>query len=197
MLSIEHFFADMATSISNKALTTDPEIQETLTRLDGRIIEVVCTAPALTGYMMIKDQKVVFETGDSDHPHVRIKGNAQNLLRWLTQREPEDLIIDGDHNVLLEFLSLAQQFDPDIEHALTAIVGGDLAAKAADAAQLSLKGLQSVAQSVAEGIGQTVQKQTAAHFVSKDEFDKLLDGIDELRLRVDRLSANLKHRDDK
>lgn len=197
MLSIDHFLADMATTISNKALSTDPDMQETLARLNGRIIEVECTAPALTGHVVIDGEQMVFEIGEAQCPHVRIKGNAQNLLKWLTQRDPEDLIIDGDHNVLLEFLDLAQRFDPDVEHTLSAIVGRDIAAKAADAAELSLKSLQSVAQSIAQGLEDTVQKRAYARFVSKDEFDTLLDGIDELRLRVDRLSANLKQRDSK
>ena len=43
-----------------------------------------------------------------------------------------------------------------------------------------------------QGVGHTIADNTSAQFVRKDEFDNLLDGIDELRLRVDRLSENIR-----
>ena len=106
-------------------------------------------------------------------------------------RQPEDRIMDGDHNILLAFLTLAQAFGPDVEHTLPTILGRDLASRAAGTAELGLRGLQSIVQ----GVGRSIQDTTSSRFVKKDEFDTLLDGIDELRLRVDRLSENLRQRE--
>ncbi len=181
----------MATSISNKALNTDPDLREKLSELDGRTVEIECTAPAVVGHFNVSGGKLLFATGSAEQPHVRVKGSANNLIKWLSQREPEDLIIDGDHNVLLEFLNLAQTFDPDVENTLATILGRDLASRAAGTAELGLRGLQSIVQ----GVGSSIQDSTSSRFVKKDEFDTLLDGIDELRLRVDRLSANLRQRE--
>ena len=181
----------MATSITNKALNTDPELQGKLRELNGRIVEIECTAPTVIGHFNVIDGRLLFATGAVNEPHVRVKGSAANLIKWLSQREPEDLIIDGDHNILLAFLNLAQAFDPDVEHTLTTILGRDLASRAAGTAELGLRGLQSIVQ----GVGRSIQDTTSSRFVKKDEFDTLLDGIDELRLRVDRLSENLRQRE--
>lgn len=190
-MQIESFLADMATSISNKALNADPELKEKLLNLNGRIIEVECTAPATIGHMTAQGGRLLFSPGRAERPHVRVKGTAINLGKWLTQMQAEDLIIDGDHNVLLEFLNIAQSFDPDVESTLSEIFGPDLASRAAGTAELGLRGLHSLVQ----GVGHTITDNTSAQFVRKDEFDHLLEGIDELRLRVDRLSENLRRRE--
>jgi ubiquinone biosynthesis protein UbiJ len=196
VISIEQFLADMATSVSNKALNTDPELQQRLKALDGRIVEIECTAPFVIGHLKVVDGQMLFTSGAAEQPHVRVKGSAPNLLKWLTQREPEDLIIDGDHNILLEFLNIAQSFDPDVENTLTAILGHNLASRAVGTAELGLRGLQSIVQGIGDSIqNSSIPNNTSSQFVKKDEFDTLLDGIDELRLRVDRLSANLRQRE--
>ena len=187
----EDLLADMATSISNKALNADPDLKEKLASLDGRVIEIVCTAPATTGHLSVVGGRLLFSSGPAELPHVRVKGTATNLIKWLTQMQADDLIIDGDHNVLLEFLNVAQAFEPDVEHTLSEILGPDLASRAAGAAELGLRGLHSVVQ----GVGHTLAENSSAQFVRRDEFDTLLDGIDELRLHVDRLSASLKQRE--
>ena len=187
-MQIEAFLADMATTISNKALNADPDLKEKLVALNGRVIEIECTAPATVGHMSAQGGRLLFSPGPAELPNVRVKGTAVNLGKWLTQMQAEDLIIDGDHNVLLEFLNLAQSFDPDVEGTLTGILGTDLASRAVGTAELGLRGLHSLVQ----GVGHTIADNTSAQFVRKDEFDNLLDGIDELRLRVDRLSENIR-----
>lgn len=188
---IEELLADMATSISNKALNTDPDLRAKLQTLDGRVLEVECTAPRTIGYLSVQGGRLLFTAGPAEAPHVRIKGTAINLVKWLTQMQPEDLIIDGDHNTLLQFLHVVQSFDPDVEHTLTELLGADLASRAAGTAEMGLRGLHSIVQ----GVGASLSDGASARFVKKDEFDTLLDGIDELRLRVDRLSANIRQRE--
>jgi ubiquinone biosynthesis protein UbiJ len=154
-------------------------------------MEIDCSEPTMIGYIHVEDQKMRFVSGAAESPHVVIKGSAANILRWLRETETEDLIIDGDHNTLLSFLDLAQSFDPDIEHTLTELLGPSVAGRAAGTAELGLRGLHSLIQ----GVGQSLKGKAAETFVEKDEFDSLLGGLDELRLRVDRLSANLRERE--
>ena len=191
MTFIDDLLAKIATLITNKALYTDPEIAEKLSRLEGRVMEIDCSEPTMIGYIHVEDQKMRFVSGTAEAPHVVIKGSAANILRWLRETETEDLIIDGDHNTLLSFLDLAQSFDPDIEHTLTELLGPSVAGRAAGTAELGLRGLHSLIQ----GVGQSLKGKAAETFVEKDEFDSLLGGLDELRLRVDRLSANLRERE--
>ena len=68
-MRIEAFLADMATSISNKALNADPDLKEKLLALNGRVIEIECTAPATIGHMTAQGGRLLFSPGRAELPH--------------------------------------------------------------------------------------------------------------------------------
>ena len=79
----------------------------------------------------------------------------------------------------------------DFAASLGKVVGADVTATLLGTAEMGLKGLQSLI----EGVGSSVQKTASDSFVAQDELDSLLTGIDELRLRVDRLAAKVSQRE--
>ena len=188
---MEHLLGSWTTAISNRVVDADPELRARLNAMDGRFIELNCTNPPAVWHLAIRTDDVIFSPGSADQPNVVVTGSAANLIRWLTGGEAQGITIDGDDTTLLETLDALRSFDPDTEDALGQVFGEQFTQTIVAGAEAGLKALSSIAQGMSHGL----KSQTAERFVHRDHLDGLLDEIDELRLRVDRLSANVARRE--
>lgn len=179
--------ADIATRTSSQALNTDPRLRARLEELEGNSVEVNCQLPPVTWHFLITNGGLTLKYGPAEAPQVVISGNAADLSAWMVTGEaPGRVDIDGDESLLLELQEIFKQFEPDIEDPLGQFVGPQVASTLLGTAELGLKGLRSLV----EGIGGAARNQQA-DYVSKEQLDNVLSGIDELRLRVDRLAERV------
>lgn len=184
--------SDMANMVSDAAIQSDPVLAQRLHALDGRCIEFNCTLPVITSHLLITRGRMIVQPGNAPHPQVIVKGSGADMLGLIGPGDtPLGLQIEGDDTALLEVVELLRSFRPDLAQnlpqPLTDLFGASTAQTLTGSAEMALRGVQSLLQ----GLGQSMQNQAASRFVHDRELDELLDGIDQLRLRVDRLAARI------
>jgi ubiquinone biosynthesis protein UbiJ len=183
------FLADIASKTTNQALYADPGLLARLGVLQGRCIEIQCTAPTTTWHLNIAERGIETVHGPAEAPAVIVRGAAIDLARWLAPGKANGHVtITGDDTLLLEVLEILRDFDPDLASPLSKLLGPELSDTLLGTAEMGLKGLQSLFA----GVGQSVKDQAAGNFVQQTELNSLLTGIDKLRLRVDRLAAKVR-----
>ena len=188
---IEHLIGSWATAISNRVVDSDPELRTRLNELTGRAIELKCTSPEALWHLSFHTDDLVFTPGPAAQPTVVVTGSARDLVRWLGGGSSEGITIDSDDTTLLETMDSLRAFDPATEEAIAQVFGDRFAQTIVAGAEAGLKALNSIAQGMSHGL----KSQAAERFVHRDHLNGLLDEIDELRLRVDRLAANIRTRE--
>ena len=184
-------FADWATSISKRAIDADPDLRLRLLQLEGRSIELALTAPAMHWHLRVSTGAVEMHPGKAESPNVIVTGSAIDLINWLFRQDATGVRIEGDDTTLLETLAVLRTYDPHMQDALNSVLGEDLSQRVAGGAEAGLRGVQSLLQAFTAGL----EQHTDEKFVKRDTMDEFLDNIDELRLRIDRLAANIKSRE--
>lgn len=180
--------AQLGNQISQHALATDPILAARLARFAGRCIEFQSTAPLIAWHFVLTDEGIKTFSGSADAPHAVVSGSAAELLQALLPGgKLGPLSVEGDSALVFELMSLLRNFTPDISTPLGRIIGDVNAATLVSGAQLGIRGLQAMVA----GLTQTAQQQATSQYVKTDQLGVLLTGIDELRLRVDRLAANI------
>jgi ubiquinone biosynthesis accessory factor UbiJ len=186
--------ADALAELANRSLALDPASRARLSALEGRQIQLTTELPPPLGR---QDQTLTVEGGrlrllsrPADRPNVIVRGSPVDLAGWLLRNEnaPESrLEIEGDSTVLAELRAVLVAFRPDLGAPLRRVFGDEFAQTALGTAELALASLRSAL----EGAGQTVRDGAARAFVDRVQTDAFLDELDDLSLRVDRLSARV------
>lgn len=183
---------ELATQVTNRALSTDPILRSKLVNLSGTTVEFQSTVPAVAWHLSINAEQLSVLPGPAAQPTAIVRGTPVELIRWfIPSGAGGNLEISGDVTRLLELADLLKDFQPDLEDGLRTIAGPDAAAALLGGFELGLRSMRSLV----EGVGQSLQQQAAGNFVKRDQLDTLLNGIDDLRLRVDRLAANIARRE--
>lgn len=169
-------------------LAADPATAGQFAAFAGRCIELQSHTPAFTVHLVLQADGIQAFPRPAESPHTIIKGSGRELVQALLPGGSfEGLIIEGDTALLFNLTSLLSRFSPDVATPLGRFIGDANAANLVGAAELGLAGLKNVLS----GVSQSVQQQATGQFVKTRQLDELLAGIDGLRLRVDRLAANL------
>lgn len=187
----EAVLADLLADLANAGLELDPATQARLAALEGRSLQISTRLAPLGERdltLRVSGGRLRLHPHAVDAPHVIVRGDPSTLLAWLTGAdEPGGLRIDGDSTVLGEFTAVLRTFRPDLGGPLARLLGPHAARDALGTAELALAGLRSAFQgarnSVRDGAGRT--------FLDRAGLDRLLDELDDLRLRADRLGARV------
>ncbi|MEM9621505.1 MAG: SCP2 sterol-binding domain-containing protein [Pseudomonadota bacterium] len=189
--------ADVATKVSNQALNIDPQLRARLQQLSGNTVEINCSLPASVWHLTIVGSSLQLGQGPATAPQVIVAGTAMDLAGWLFQRSSQNasrLRIEGDETLLLEIAGMLRDFEPDLQDPLGQLLGPQLATSVLGTAEMGLKGIRSML----EGMGRNLQQSPAGadsgqsfRAEQQEQLNALLNGIDELRLRVDRLAARV------
>ena len=181
--------ADIATSISRQALQADPQLLARLAGLQGNTVELQCTLPPATWHLIIEPEGMSARSGPAQAPHAVVRGTLMSLIGWLLPGgNTGSLEISGDNTLLLELADMLKGFRPDLALPLHKLLGEELADTLVGSAEAGLDALQSLLS----GAGRSMQTQAGKQFVQQPQLDAFLDGVDALRLRVDRLDARLR-----
>ena len=197
--TVETLFTDALAELANASLNLDPSSAARLTRLDGRSIRIIAEFPpplsARHFTLRIENTRLRLYPYEIANPNVIIGGPISDLARWLQAGEfrraegrPQGrLRIDGDATVLQEVSALFSGFAPDLTRPLAGIVGRDAADNLVGMGELAIAGLRSAL----EGVSGSFRQSASEQFVSRPQLDQLLDSIDDMRLRIDRLAARV------
>jgi ubiquinone biosynthesis protein UbiJ len=181
----------LSAEASRQMLRLDPETQARLKPLCGRVIEFQATEPALTWHLTIEESGIAVKPGAHTAPHAIVRGRAKDLTTWLLGGPASSIVIDGDSAMLAEFAMICRDYVPDFATPLNALVGSEIAETLVGTAEMGLRGLASAL----EGIAQSMQDRAHESFVAQPQFEDFLTRVDDLRLRVDRLAAEVSARE--
>lgn len=191
---LQALLADGLAALANASLDLDPASQARLAALEGYRIQIIVDAPPPLGPqhlgLSVTAGRLRFHPRSVERPNVIVRGAPLDLLSWLAAGErvpPARLFIDGDGTVLQELMALVRGFRPDPAGPLGRLLGRDLAAQTLGGIELALAGLRSAA----EAAGTAISRGAARQFVDRPQLERFLDQVDDLRLRVDRLSARV------
>jgi ubiquinone biosynthesis protein UbiJ len=200
--TFETLLTDALAELANASLNLDPSSAARLSKLDGRSIRIIAEFPpplsARHFTLRIESARMRLYPYEIADPNVIIEGPVPELARWLQtgesaaagrpQGRPQGrLRIDGDTTVLQEVSDLFSGFAPDLSAPLSGFIGAGAADNLLGMGELAIAGLRSAL----EGIGGSLRQSASERFVSRPQLDQLLDSIDDMRLRVDRLAARV------
>ena len=186
---IDEALAAFASNIARAGLSMDQGTREHLRALEGRLIRIVSEQPTLSFYLLVEDGRLTCLSTSDKTPHVMVSGSGLALARWLSApHRTEGIRIEGDEGVLLEVSSALSNFSPDLLSPLTRVLGPDTTQTLLGGAELAV----SAFRSAAEGVGLALEQTAANRFITRADTNALLDSLDELRLRIDRLASRIK-----
>jgi len=177
----------LANTVGGQALDMDPNTATKLREMAGSVVEIQCLQPPMAWHITVGVSSLTVATGEHEAPHAIVAGSPADLVGWLFGSASKNLQISGDDTLLAELVEIAKAYSPDFTAPLGAMFGPGLAQTLMGTAELGLSSLVSLF----EGIGESIKDHGQAHFVGDNQFDKFLNQVDELRLRVDRLAARI------
>ena len=187
----------------NRILALDATARPRLAALEGRVIAVDCTAPALRLYLLPGGDGLRLAGHWAAAADVTLRAPAGRLLQLVTRRDKTAVLhapeveLDGDSGVLLELAGVLQDLELDWEYELsrwlgpvaTQLVGGHLRSRA----RWYQQGFASLNQNLAEYLAEESrtlvgQREAEARF---SELDRIKLDLERLEARFERLSRSL------
>ncbi len=188
MSALEDALGRVATNIAEAGLALDPKIRAHLEPLEGRILQLESVAPPLSFYITVADGAVNVSGKADAPPHVLVTGRGPEIIAWVANPgRTGNVTIEGDAAVLMDFAAVLEKFDPELTQPLSNLLASDAGQAALGTAELAVSALRSAA----EGVGAAIEQTAASRFVTKEDTTALLDVLDDLRLRIDRLAARV------
>ena len=191
--AIGKLLANLANAVTERALASDPATRARLASLAGKSIEIDCTAPPMQWTLHVEAAALRIASGPCSEPAAIVRGNALQLSSWLLPGTGQGVHVEGDALLLTQLREVFTEFAPDIAEPLSRIVGAGTADTLIGTVEMGLKSLSGALA----GVRDEARHRSSNLFVQQGEFDRLLDGIDTLRLRVDRLAARVKREEDR
>jgi len=184
-------FSRFLGDLLGRTLTSDPATRERLERLDGRRLRLVLELPggarSIPFDMAIDDGALRLAGAGEARPQVIARGPAPAFLAALGLPGSGTLDIDGDQALLGEVLDVLSGYRPPLPPEFEALVDGPLASQLLGLAEAGLAALRSAA----EGARHATRAQISRRFVDQSALTALLDPLDDLKLRTDRLAARV------
>ncbi len=175
------------------ALKRDPATLRRLARLDGRVIAVNISAPAVRFCLLPSGEGLELSAGNGLESDCEIEGAASDFLKVLLDEQKtfgSGITLSGDTELAVELKNCLQKLDIDWEGMLGDRIG-DLAAHQLAEIARSFRGYaRQTAGSLLDDIDDYLHEEVRL-VPPQAELDQFCDQIDELRLRVDRLQARV------
>lgn len=180
----------------NHALQLDPATLKRLGRLSGSIIEISCTAPALTVFLRPHSQGIIMQ-GHCEHAaDCRISGSALALLKLMTAENKNEALFDqqislsGDTALSQSLQAILADLDLDWEGRLADYIGDIAAHQIGNQARSLASWGQQASRSMLANIEEYLHEETRS-LPPRTELEPFYRSIEKLALATDRLSARI------
>ena len=181
--------AELLATLSNAVLKLDPLSQPRLKELEGNLVRLDVTLPGRTEpeRLLLEFEKasVRLQPCDECAAHAIVAGNIPDLLQWFIGGTSRGLRFDGDTLLLEKLSGLMNGYEPDFAPPLARMIGEDAATALVGAVEAAGAAARSMLQTINGAAEQTARQ----HYASPDELSRATRTLEELALKVDRLSA--------
>ncbi len=183
-----------AEKMLNAALRYDPATRLGLARLEGKILAVQITAPAITIFVMPMDDELRLMGNWDGDVDTRITGSALALAQ-LSQTQIHNLkhsgvTVMGDLQLLAELQRLLKNLDIDWEEMLSQFTGDVIGHQSAELLRAQLGWVKDRARQSQRLTREFLTEEVQA-LPAKPELEGFYQQVDELRLAVDRAAARI------
>ena len=182
--------------IINHAIKSDSHVEKKLSALSGKSVEIETESPAFLVTIHFDDKKVRFSGLDSrlSHsvPDVKISGKSKQLLELLINKNGlinRNISVIGDAQLLQNLYKTVQSLDVDWPYLFTPIFGH----VAINEIDQFVEGGRAWASTASKRLKQNFDeylKEEIALFPHDHSMDKFGDDVDQLKLKIDRITAN-------
>lgn len=184
-----------AESLVNTLLSQDSAARKKTLALSGKVLRVECEKPSITITIQVVEDRVFILQGNDLEPDSTISGKAHALLKLLITRSSASLHrdgikISGDTGVLGGFQEIFQDLDIDWEYQLSNIIGDIPTQLIADGITAARNFFQTAGSNIQEDIAQYLVTEKKL-FPEEPELESFYNDVDNLRLRIDRLTARV------
>ncbi|MGH8190628.1 MAG: ubiquinone biosynthesis accessory factor UbiJ [Rhodanobacteraceae bacterium] len=190
----------------NRLLALDPETRTAIGRIEGRRIGVTLRGPEIAFAIAARNGTLQIEPppgagADGRASDFEVKATPGSLLAMALGRDgearpPGKVEIAGDAELARQVQRLARAYKPDFEAAFAAVfgevVGTTIARAFRDASNWADEGARHFRDDTIDWL-----RDEARVTVPHPEMNAFLDDVDELRERIERLAARVRHLDGK
>ena len=125
---------------------------------------------------------------EGPRPNVIVTGRLPDIAALLRNPDHADgVVIDGDEQVLAGFAAVLTHFHPDLAGPVGNVIGPEAADGLIGLAEAGIAFMKSAADTLEH----MARDGARSGFVAETDFDRLLDSMEGLTLRIDRLNARL------
>ena len=183
----------------NAVIAQDSAAQKKIQALSGRILQIYCEQPTLfITIQFVEDQVFLFQ-GETENPDCSVRGKSTSLIKLLITQNTasmhsEGIEVTGNTGVLSTTQAILGDLDIDWEYQLSQIIGDIPTQLVADSLDLARRFLRTAATSIRDDVSSYLLTEKKV-FPEQAELDTFYQGVDQLRLRLDRLNGRLSRLD--
>lgn len=183
-------------SAVNNALAFDPATQQKLLALDGKVLQLACTAPAESVYVLFVGGHVELWSLFESSPDATLSGTASAFLAMWRARSKTTALSDsgvaltGDSTLLQHVQNIAKNLDIDWEALLAEHTGDVIAHQLGRAARGAGYWLRSARREAERLMSEFLQFESNT-VPSRHEVQGFCNDVDDVVLRMDRLQARI------
>lgn len=183
-------------TVLDRLLALDPETRTSLSRLEGRRIELRLAAPPIALSLKVVSGRLTVGPASTEvEPDLSLQATLGAVLgRLLPGAEGAgpagQMRISGDAELARQLQKLATGYQPDIEGAFSSVFGEVLGVQIARALREGLRQGRELGGQAARGAVDYLVEERR-DLVSRAEQEALFDDIDDLRDAVERIEARI------
>jgi len=174
-------------------LRLDPHLANSLENINGKVIRVDVTTPALSFHLIVVDKNVEVEGAFDAEPDTTITGSAADLL---SLRSKSDALytgavkIEGELHTAEQLRTIIGQLDIELEDIVAPITGDAIAAQLGKFGQQLSSWFADSGNSFKQNTSEYFQEE-AKVTAPNSEVERFCVEVGEVRQQCDRLSARL------
>lgn len=195
---LETLLARVLGEIGSQTLKLDPASHPRLAELAGTTIRFDIVPPSLPGTNVTPEPRSVtllvhadaldLQAGNAGDAHAIVRGTLPDIVSsFFNPDRASSVRIQGDEAALQALAGLFRGLEPDLAGPLAGLLGREMADGLVGLAEAGIAFLKSAAESAGSG----ARREASKAWVDDPSFADLMDRLDALRLRVDRLDARV------
>lgn len=175
------------------ALRLDPHTKQSLSSINGKVVRVEVTSPALVFHAIVVDGDVDIEGGFDGPPDTTISGSASALLSLRNKNDAlytGDVKISGDLSTGEQLRSILSNIEIELEEVIAPITGDAIAHQFGQFGKQLSAWLGDTSQSMKRNTSEYLQEEVEL-LAPNSEVTRFCSDVDEVRETADRIAARL------